>query len=1005
MQKKSLPLRNTQIKYCRFTVVCIFLLTTVQVFAADTFQLNIPQQNLSSALIELALKAGVSIVFNKQITEGETANALHGVYTLEEALKNILKKTNLIHHYINAQTISISPTCHNKLNCKNQPYQDRSPTQNQQKSATESYIDEVIAIGKSITGSRINRTDIAGSAPVDILNRGDLEASGSQSVVNILKYLPSVAGNSTSTFVTNGGDGTASITLRGLPKGNTLILINGRRIVSGGIKGESIDLNMLPISAIERIEVLKDGASSIYGSDAIAGVVNIILKKHYEGIETEAFYGASSRDDLRTQTINASFGYAFENSNLFINTNIFDQGEIFSRDRSLSATADGRSRGGIDFRSSATPNARITLDSNFYILDTQTDGTPFQGTDPSHYRFATENDLYNFREQTHAFLPTDQESIFITGDYEITPSLQGYLEITYSESTIHNQLAPTPLFTGFEDIDLTISANNIYNPFNQDITDIRRRLIEIGPRVDIYNYDMQSVVVGVESQRNQWAWNLTYGQSISHTNEINTGILSAERTQRALGNSANCLGFNIDNCEPLNLFGPVNSITSEQIQYILTQTESNGTNKLKNLSANLVGTIGYLPAGDIKIAAGLEYRQESTAQHPDRQKAEANTIGGLNLKSSNGQRSIQELYCELLLPLAQNTDFSKPLELELSTRYSRYSDFEQTTNPKLGIRYYPYHPLLIRATYSEGFRAPALHELFASEQQSFNLIADPCANPASVGVLPGCNLLADSSRTQILTITGGNKSLLAEQAQSYTLGLVWDPKAAQHFSFALDLYHIKQKNVVDSSAQFIVNQNATQGDFSELVIRDSNGSITKIIATNLNIGIREITGADLSLNYEQPDTRYGTFKVSLNAAHINRFLDQIDPTAPRENLAGQFSDAASEGNGSLPKWKSNLGFSLSQDYWDIHYTVHYISALTETVPRINTIRRIASWTVHDIQFSKFIAYNLDSRITVGIDNLFDQSPPFVASAFNDNFDSRVYDLTGRFLYLRLKKEF
>lgn len=776
--------------------------------------------------------------------------------------------------------------------------------------------------------------------------------------------------------------------------------------MSGGINGQSVDLNLIPISAIERIEILKDGASSIYGSDAIAGVVNIILKKHFDGMEVETFYGASSREDLRTQTASFSFGQSFEKSNLYFNTSYFDQGPIFSQNRLLSANADGRAQGGIDLRSSATPYARITLaDPIPYILSTQGDGTPYPGTDPSHYRHVTQNDLYNYRELTHAFLPSQQKSLFITTDYEITPSLMGYLEMAYSKTTTLNQLAPTPLFTAFEDIDLTVSANNIYNPFNQDISDVRRRMLELGPRISTHRYDMRDFIIGFESQRTHGAWSLSYAQSISRSGEINTGMLNAQRVQRALGDSTNCRGLSIDGCEPLNLFGPPDSINDAQKHYILTETGAEGKNRLSSLSANFLRTIGYMPAGDIKIAAGIESRRETINQNPDTQRAAGIIIGGINLGASSGERMIHELYCELLLPVTQNENLNNRVELEISGRYSSYSDFGNSTNPKLGVRFYPHDGMLFRATYSEGFRAPTLYELFASEQQSFDQIADPCTYPASVDVLPGCSLLADSSRTQIQTVTGGNTSLIAEKAQSYTLGFVWAPEKNQGWNFSLDLYRIEQQNVVDSSAQFIVNQNAFLGTFRDLVIRDNNGNIVKIIATNLNIGIREILGADLNLTYAWTHTQYGKFAFAFNAAHINRFLDQIDPTAPRENLAGHFFDASSEGNGALPKWKSNIGLSWVRNDWDIYYSIHYISPLMETIPRISTMRRIGSWMIHDIQFSQFIPYSMNTRITVGIDNLFDQSPPFVASALNDNFDARTYDLTGRFFYLRLKKEF
>ena len=319
--------------------------------------------------------------------------------------------------------------------------------------------------------------EVAGDSHVDIIDRPEIELAGQQTLGSLLRYVPAVAGNSTSTLISNGGDGTATVTLRGLPASNTLVLLNGRRVNPDGLMGQSIDLNTLPIGLVERVEILKDGASAIYGSDAIAGVVNVITRRDISGVHVNTYYGQSIEGDLDTFNSDVIWGRDFDDVLVTVGATYFDQGALWSRDRALSASSDDRSRGGIDKRSSATLPARIGLDSGAVVLR----DSDLAGSDPDHFRLATDEDRFEYRDYTTSIVPSRRWSAFADVEGSMTSGGTFYIETMYTDTRATNTLAPLPLFTGFEVLDLTVSADNPFNAFGVDIDDVRRRLIELPP--------------------------------------------------------------------------------------------------------------------------------------------------------------------------------------------------------------------------------------------------------------------------------------------------------------------------------------------------------------------------------------------------------------------------------------------------------------------------------------------------------------------------------------------
>lgn len=839
--------------------------------------------------------------------------------------------------------------------------------------------EEITVTGQSLTGSHLRHLQLDSYAPIDVLAQPELEITGAQTVAQLLKFLPAVSGNSTSTSVSNGGNGTATVTLRGLPASNTLVLINGRRIVSNGFGGEAADLNTIPLSAVDRIEILKDGASAVYGSDAIAGVVNIILRRDFDGLSVNSYYGEAERGDQQTGSHHITWGSTGDRGHLMLSLARYRQGALMSRDRELSETADNRARGGTDLRSAASPAGYIALGDGEVVTNAEGGG----------YRGWTQEDRYDYRGYTSAVVPSRRDSAYLEGNLDLGDEVEFFLEAMGIRTRAETTMAPTPVFTRFDNGDLTIAADNIHNPFGEEILDVRKRVLELGPRLQENRTETWRFNSGLKGSWNRWQWELTAAVHYTRASESLNGLIDPVRLSSGLKGPGQC---NTESgCVAVDLLGPSGSVDTEQLDHIRAEGEVDGATRMASLTYVVDGILGSSTAGEILAAAGMEFRREAI----DFQSTDAmglSFIGSHASGSAEGERMIGEVFAEISLPLAEDR-----LWLDGALRYSDYSDFGNTANPKLALRWRPWPSLMVRASYATGFKAPTLVDMNQTGYQSQEFLFDPCTG-RDAQILPGCRGRADGARIQYLTEFGGNAAVQPETSDNRSLGLVWTPAPLRGFSATLDLFDIRQNDVIDTSPQYLIDQNARAALFADRVLRDEFGDIVKVVARRLNIGAREVRGLDLALRYERLSEDIGQLRWSLNASHIQRYLNQAAPGSPVEDLAGTFVDPASGGAGSLPEWKANTGVYWSKGRWEGGYTIHHVGALEESfaVDDRRVTRRIDNWSSHDLQ----LAYSLPAglRLAVGIDNLLDQAPPFAATAFNDNYDGRTYDLSGRYWY-------
>lgn len=961
---------------------------SVNAIVTDSYRVQLPQGSLHQALIALGQQTQSSIIFPSSLEDAQDAPEVNGRYSILQVLQLLIENRDIEYRIAGPQTVVVLPRCKAGWDCAAMHENLRFSKQQYP------MIEELIVRGKPLTGSRFKQINGNAFTPTEVITATEIRLSGAQTLSQLMRFTPEVAGNSASTAVSNGGNGTASVTLRGLPATNTLVLINGLRSAPNAIDGGSVDLNSIPLAAVDRIEILKDSGSSIYGSDAIAGVVNVILRKSFDGVLLNTYAGVSDVGDNQTNRYDILGSGKFAGIELLAMVSHFDQAGIFSRDRAISASADARNLGGIDGRSSATPNARIRVsDQIITLLDDS-----LSGTSVLDYRDVTDEDLFDYLTYTSSLAPSARDSFYLSGSLTELDSLDATFELGYVKNTAQITFAPAPIFTAFEEAPMTISAENPFNPFSEDINDARIRLLGLGPRLQRDQSETFRANTKLLGSLRSGEWQVSFNWSENKAVEQWRNLVNSENLTLGLGSDSACAS--IEGCVAVNFFGRPDAINDEQLNYIRASAINRGRSTLASINIDLSQVARVSSVENVEFAAGIEIRRETFVTQADTQVENDQLIGG-EFGSSRGARTSSELYIESLVPIiaGENSIAETVLEANISLRTTRYRDFGTEVNPKLALRYRPNNDLMLRGSISQGFRAPSLFELNQRESISQAFLLDPCTIPENVGVLPGCEVLTDSLRAQYLTITGGNSALEPETSKNLSVGFIYTPLGLRNFTFGLDAYKIKVEDIIGASGQFFLSQNASNLSFSDRVFRDQNGEVIKILANNENLGARKVIGFDADISWRVFIAKWGSLGVDLSGSHIHSYQFQSGPKTVVQDLAGTFEDEAAEGSGGLPKWKTRLNLFWQFGRWEVALSSFRVSSLTEARDGQESIRDSGAWSREDAQMSYHFNSG-ESLITLGVDNLLDQAPPFLATAFNDNFDSRTYESTGRFVYAR-----
>jgi outer membrane receptor protein involved in Fe transport len=910
-----------------------------------------------------------------------------------------------------------------------------------------------------VTGSRIRRVDAETASPVFTMSRDVIDQSGVTSLGQLVQQIPSISGAATNTTVNNGGgDGASTIELRGLGDERTLVLLNGRRM--SGIAGNgAVDINIFPVNLIERVDVLKEGASAIYGTDAIGGVVNFITRTDFDGLELSYDYGVTSESDGRRDGVGIAWGTTGDRGSVVIGANYNKQEEVSAGDRAFSEFAlylygvYGVTAGG----SSRTPNGRIRLPAN-HPLHVNNGGTlncgigggvfsvtklpGVDGTDQADYRCFGGQDFYNYQPLNLLMTPQERGSLFISANYNVSENLEVYTEFLNNYTTSGFQIAELPFDS--RDDDIVIPANNFYNPFGIAFgggdgvnPDAEWRMQGLGTRHNSVDTTTYQATLGVRGaiMDSGWDWDANAAYSrIDQDNSVD-GYLLSSKLQGALGPSFDAGGGNIvcgtpgnivPNCIPVNIFDANSPAQAAALDTIAASYNQTTLQAVTSLGVNVTGSLFDMPAGEMQIALGAGYDDYAfkfetdaltDAQPPDflncglaQETCSSDTRGGYDVNS---------LYFEGLVPLLKDAPGATALNLIVGTRYSDFSTFGSTTDSSVKIEWRPFSDLLVRGTFAEVFRSPTVSDLFAGQFANAPTFNDPCIGLTAAQVAANPNLALacenvpqDGSfvqpNSQITGLLAGNQNLQPETGDVLTAGFVYQPSALGGFSVTFDWWRYELDDVitavdVNTTAEICVDV----GDptFCNFIERFPDGTIQVIHQPTFNLGTLETSGYDIGLRYALADTASGSWQFAIDMTYIDKFDSTPCAVCSTTEVAGTFDRQY----GNYAEWRGLASVGWGMEPFNALLSARYVGSLVlhdpDGAPGIQPDLSVGAVTYLDLTLGYAFKDNL--KISVGVDNITDEDPPllFQNNVINANTDVITYLLLGTIYRAGIKYTF
>lgn len=884
----------------------------------------------------------------------------------------------------------------------------------------------------NVTGTHLRRVDAETASPVVVIDRQRIEDSGQNTLGQLLQRLPMMAGFQDGPALNAGfSHGRALVSLRNLGPERTLVLVNGHRMAgpaSSVASAPGVDVNAIPAAMVERVEVLTDGASSVYGSDAIGGVVNVILNDKYDGVAATVDYAQSPHGDANRRTLGLEWGKTWDRGGLVLGLSRSSMNPVFDHDRSYAAKQ-------VEYRDGRVSEVRG--DNTLAFL---TDGrmlTPIDGIPPgpvgqdAFRPYRPDTDGYNVYDRQYLITPIKRTNASLHGSFDFTPSVQGYMDVFWTRSTTTSRLDAYGM-------EMQDAVDNYYNPFGDQLDDYLLRSTQANTRVYTSTMYQTNLVAGLRGrvEGTSWQWDAAAGAAHYKDTLLRSGFSITSALNNAVGASfldsdgvvkCGVPGAVIAGCTPINIFNPNDPATIAALRGTQRSVDLIDQSQMRFVDINANGDLFTLPAGTVQAAVGLTYRTNMFAQGTTSDVAAADADGncdyndGCILKQGRDE-SVREAYAELLVPLLKEVPFANVLNLNLGSRHSRYDAWGTTTNSKVAIEWRPVANLLVRATGSQVFRAPALGDLYGSPVNgvvdSTSTFHDPCTgfsgapNPACVNV-PNDGSFTNTAHF-IVVASGANNvgfKLKPERGRSYNAGLVYDPDQVRGLSLNVDSWRVVLDDMLDGvGLQQVVNDcfDGSEVGFCPLIQRDANGELTRVsVPFAYNSGKVDLRGYDAGIHYTLADTAWGAFVAGLDATFFSSFRFAGDA----HNYVGENSSW-----GNMPRWRAVANLAWDNGPWHASWNIRYLgrtvngSQYDDFCADTNADGSCAYFPIgavvyHDASLSRKIA-SLHSTLAVGVDNLGDRKPPRFYSYSNAaNTEATTYDTLGRYFWSRLRVEF
>jgi iron complex outermembrane receptor protein len=898
-----------------------------------------------------------------------------------------------------------------------------------------------------ITGSLIRRIDGESSLPTVQLRLDDLQRSGATNAETVVTFITQQQGGTVTSGSVSGTNGAASYAnLRSLGAGRTLVLLNGRRVVNNPFASAAVDLNTLPMAAVERIDTLPDGASAIYGTDAISGVINFVTRRSFTGVSIDAStqIPEGGGGEVYTAGLLAGFGnLANQGWNVYIGLNYRDQKPMFGTERDFMQTSYIPSRG-------FNGTSPTTFPAN-YTQGTTVTANPSLATGcqpPTSIAVPEANGTtircFADTQQFTQVVPIQQQwGAFIKGSLAITPDHTASFEYFKTQNMVRSLIAPSPEggltmtpLSPFYPGNGTTPANAALDPTLP--ISVSWRTTVLGSRSGEQVNDTQRAVAGIEGTVLDWdyAGSLVWSNS-TVTNTFLNGYPMTNPLRRGVEGCAVALVANACpagqaltfNGAPvyLNPFGPQTAagLAYMQANTVLGQVQE-GEGTLQSAQVSASRALFSLPGGKATLGLAAELRKEDMVYRTDialvSQAASSGLAGSGAIRE--GERDVTAFGAELVLPIV------KGLETTLSVRSDRYSDFGTATNPKIAIKFQPMDMLLLRGSYNEGFSAPALTDLYAPNATTFtgNRYNDPVLCPGGV-VNPVGGVSSRDCGIQFQRLTGGNTGLKAEKSKAWTVGLVVQPLQSVTVSVDYWWYHVKDSisTVGDASifadpvkyAGFYVRCSAAPADRRAAIGAcqiPGGDPLAYVLDTNQNLGDVKTDGWDVSITWRGAATPIGRFGASLNGSYVKSYAFQIEPGGPWFNPLGrwasQFVTAGTSG-GAVLRYQQTTAFTWETSEWSTRlanrYKTGYRDQNSQGAPfnvapfNTNTVEKSILWDL-SVQYRGIKGLT----VSAGVINLLDEDPPFTNQTARfqaRGYDDRYADPRGRMWQLGARYEF
>jgi iron complex outermembrane receptor protein len=877
-----------------------------------------------------------------------------------------------------------------------------------------------------VTGSSIKRIDAETALPVQILTREDIKKTGAANVEQLLQTVSAVSSSGGITASSVSGattGGISAISLRGLGSIRTLVLLNGKRIAPYGIgftgDSVSVDVNSIPISAIERVEVLKDGASAIYGSDAIAGVVNFILRKDFTGTELTASYGDSTQGGGAIKRLSATWGYgdlAKDRFNVMLSAGYQKEDPIYGRDRAFASSSTNLENQNDTTSGNTFPANIAAADGSFGSRNPTAPACPGPYAEFNSFR-STRACRFDPAPLVQLIPDAERTSLFAAGRIALTPNIEGYLEASYNRNKQNNIIQPVPISDQFgiplnnplanqapynqfgpgpvSAIVLTSSSPYYPTAYVQSITGgatpdllVRYRAAVNGNRNITDTSEAPRLTFGVKGVVGEWDFDANFLHSQSKVTEtVNDGYPILSKILPLL-NSGN-----------VNFFGPNTPGIVAQLR------ATNFTGRAYSISSTLDSVQGkasreltMLPGGPLAVALGAELRKEKYNFDPSEEIASGDVSGyGGNFGAVDKSRNVQSVFAELNAPIL------KGLEATAAVRYDHYEGVGNSTTPKLSFRWQPAKEFLLRGSLSRGFRAPSLQDLYLPQQNNVTPQgnSDPIRCPVTGDQVKDCG-------TQFLLINRGNPALKPEKSSGATLGIVFEP--ASDVSIAVDAFRITVNDIIVNGVPFafILATPQSAQQYANLITRgpvdpafpNLPGPIASIDQTNLNLGKARVSGIDFDTKFRIPAGEIGKFTISYSGTYFMK----NDASNPDGTFANGIDQANTATGGLIPRLKTYLSVNWARGPWNATLAYSWQGGYGDAGNSPNfdlPQRQVGAYEIFDGQVQ--YAGIKDLELTLGIKNLFNRPPPYSnnggQASFQSGYDPQYVDPRGRFIYL------